>query len=126
MSVSSPPRDPAVAASLGFLKGLLGDYRPRDFGIRLWDGTSWEPESGATRFILRFNHPGAVRAIFLRPSSLSIGEAFVGGAFDIDGDLEAACYLADYLFTRRLGFVGRLRYLMKVLALPRGRDNSGA
>ncbi|MBN9118207.1 MAG: class I SAM-dependent methyltransferase [Planctomycetes bacterium] len=128
MDVPHEPADRDARVCLNFLRDLLAGYRPPEFRVRLWDGTTWQPDPAApVRFTLRFEHPGAVRNVFARPSSLSIGEAFVRGEFDVEGDFEAACALADYLFALRPGLFGRLRYLLRVRTLPRGRaDQAGA
>ena len=57
--------DRAVQAAQSFMKDLLGGYHPRDFAVRLWDGTTWQPEVAAPlRFTLVLNHPGALRRMF--------------------------------------------------------------
>ena len=90
----------ASSASAEFLETLLADYPQRDFQVRLWDGTTW----GAVqqpRFTLVLKHPGALRAMFSRPSELTLGEAYIYDDFDIEGDIEAALQLADYLLGQK-------------------------
>jgi len=58
-----------------FLDAFFRDYPKRDFQIRLWDGTIWGAQR-QPRFALVLKHPGAVRAMFLSPSELSVGEAY--------------------------------------------------
>jgi cyclopropane-fatty-acyl-phospholipid synthase len=48
-------------------------------------------------FTLVLKHAGALRAMFLSPSELTLGEAYIYDDFDIEGDIEAAFDLADYL-----------------------------
>jgi cyclopropane-fatty-acyl-phospholipid synthase len=79
-----------------FLDALLADYPGRDFQVRLWDGTSWGTEKQAL-FTLVLKHAGALRAMFLSPSELTLGEAYIYDDFDIEGDIEAAFDLADCL-----------------------------
>jgi len=79
-----------------FLDALLADYPRRDFQVRLWDGTTCGTER-QPRFTLVLKHPGALRAMFLSPSELALGEAYVDDDYDIEGDIEAAFDLADYL-----------------------------
>jgi len=81
------------------LETLLADYPRRDFQIRLWDGTAWGTEK-QPRFTLVLKHAGALRAMFLSPSELALGEAYIYDDFDIEGDIEAAFDLADYLLGR--------------------------
>jgi len=50
------------------------------FAVRLWEGTTWqaEPSSGEPpRFTLVLQHPGALRKMFLPPSELNLGEAYI-------------------------------------------------
>ena len=86
----------ATGVSAEFLEALLADYPKRDFQVRLWDGTTWGAET-QPRFTLVLKHPGALRAMFLSPSELALGEAYIDDDFDIEGDIEAAFELADYL-----------------------------
>src|SRR5947209_3012485 len=75
--------DRSVQTSLSLLQDLLGFVHPRDFAVRLWDGTTWEAEAGqAPRFTLVLQHPGALRKMFLPPSELNLGEAYIYTDFD--------------------------------------------
>ncbi len=82
--------------SVELLETLLADYPRRDFQIRLWDGTTWGMKK-QPRFVLVLKRPEALRAMFLSPSELKLGEAYIYDDFDIEGDLEAAFDLTDYL-----------------------------
>src|SRR5690606_22341800 len=62
---------------------------PRGFGIRLWDGTVL-PDSGASDPTLVLNSPHSLRRMFRLPIELSLGEAYLRGDFDLEGDLWAA------------------------------------
>ena len=79
-----------------FLESLLADCPRRDFQVRLWDGTTWGAER-QPRFTLVLKDPGVLRAMFLSPSDLTLGEAYIRDDFDIEGDIEAAFDFADYL-----------------------------
>lgn len=121
--VTESNADPIVSSGLAFLQDLLRECRPRDFAIRFWDGTVWTAEMGQhPRFTLKLNHPGALRKMFMRCSERSLGEAYVGGDFDIEGEIEHAFRLADFLLERRPGVVERLRYLLFLLTLPSMRN----
>ena len=89
-------RETPSLASAEFLETLLADYPRRDFQVRLWDGTTCGAEE-QPRFTLVLRHPGALRAMFLAPSELALGEAYINDDYDIEGDIEAAFDLADYL-----------------------------
>jgi cyclopropane-fatty-acyl-phospholipid synthase len=92
---------------------------PRSFAIRLWDGTALPASLGAAPFTLALNHPGALRRMFAPPIELSLGEAYIYGDFDIDGDIFAAVTLFDDLSARRFA-LGDLTALTRgLLALPK-------
>lgn len=78
------------------LGNLLSDYPKHNFQIRLWDGKTWGIKQ-APRFTLVLKHPGSLRAMFQSPSELTLGEAYIFDDFDIEGDIEDAFNLADYL-----------------------------
>ena len=83
--------DPVSKRTLSLLVEVLADCRPRDFAIRLWDGTGWEAETGQpTRFTLVLNHPGALRAMLSSLSDVGLAEAYIYQDIDIEGDLEQA------------------------------------
>ncbi|HDO35246.1 MAG TPA: class I SAM-dependent methyltransferase [Nitrospirae bacterium] len=125
MSMSSQQTavsDRTVQNSLSFLQRLLSGYHPRNFGVRLWDGTRWDAEPGQPqRFTLVLQHPGAVRKMFWPPSELAMGEAYIYDDFDIEGEIEAIFPLADYLVNgRHNGASPSLRNIWCLLKLPSG------
>jgi cyclopropane-fatty-acyl-phospholipid synthase len=108
-------RSRAARETLAFLDDVLGDYRPRDFGARLWDGTHWPAET-KPRFTIVLRQPWSVRSMFWPPKDNTLGEAYLRGDFDVEGDLVAALRLAAHLTStrRRVG----PRQLVRLLALP--------
>ncbi len=103
---SSPQVSP-IAISIDFLDHLFAGYTRHDFRVRFWDGSSWG-KAVAPRFTLVLKHPGALRAMFLSASELSLGEAYIYDDFDIEGDIEAAVELGDYLLALENGLVKNL------------------
>ena len=81
----SSPRQSPVQISIEFLDFLFARYPRRDFCVRFWDGSSWGRVQDP-RFTLVLNHPGALRAMFLNPSDLSVGEAYIARDYDIEGE----------------------------------------
>jgi cyclopropane-fatty-acyl-phospholipid synthase len=117
--VKSPLRDGASLRCTEFLDALLKDYRGRVFQVRLWDGTLWGAEVQPA-FTLVLKHPGTLHAMFSSPSELTLGEAYLHDEFDLDGDIEAAFDLADYLLVQQRS-VGETFDLNERLAkLPKG------
>lgn len=100
------------------LTRALAVYQPRRFAVRLWNGEIL-PADGEPRFTLVLNHPGALRNMFLPPTELSVGEAFLRGDFDLEGDFFAAFEL-EALF-RKIGWRQSLALARDLLALPRSQ-----
>jgi cyclopropane-fatty-acyl-phospholipid synthase len=111
--------DQSVQRSRALLQRLLGEYRPRDFAVRFWDGSQWEPDPGQPpRFTLVLQHPGTLRQMFWPFNSLALAEAYIYGDFDIEGDLVAFFRVLRYMRKQRWGWRDRLRLLRGLLALP--------
>lgn len=108
---------PAVRLSIRFLEELTADYRGQGFTVRLWDGTKWNTAHPG-RFTLALKHPGALKNMFLSPSELTMGEAFIYDDFDVEGDLEAAFEFADFLLAREYSVIDRLKLGGLLARLP--------
>ena len=115
----SEPGDQVVETSIAFLENLFSGCPQRDFRVRLWDGTNWG--SGHPRFTLVLNHPGALRAMFLSPSNLALGEAYIFRDFDIEGNIEAVFRVAEYLFEQDHQFSKKLLLRTTLGKLPTER-----
>jgi cyclopropane-fatty-acyl-phospholipid synthase len=112
--------DRAAAKALTIFQLLLQDYHPRDFAIAFWDGSVWPAESGPSRFTLMVRHPDTLRSILkVGANDLSVSEGFIDGDFDVEGDLEAAMPLANYLIGRRWPASTVLRVGGLLLRMPR-------
>jgi cyclopropane-fatty-acyl-phospholipid synthase len=120
-------KDSAVRASFDFLGEVLAGYGPRDFAVRAWEGTVWEPDAGQpARFTLVLQHPGAVRKMFWPPRPYTLGEAYIYDDIDIEGDIHAFFAVLSYLYEMRPGLRRRLHWLRRLFALPGGqRPRSG-
>jgi cyclopropane-fatty-acyl-phospholipid synthase len=95
------------------------EVRPRNFTVRLWDGSVLPPEPGRrSRFTLAIRTPAAFRTLFLSANELTLGEAFIHGEIDVEGELGFAFHLADHLVRHRPGVGERFRWARKLLALP--------
>ncbi len=114
--------DKAKEITLAVLHRLLSGYPSSAFAVRLWDGTVWPAEAGPPPpFTLVLNHPGALRCMFLPPSDLRLGEAYIYGDFDVEGDLIAAFRLAEHLWHLDLGAADWVWLGRQLLSLPNTR-----
>lgn len=113
------PQAKTVAKVTAVLEELLGDYHPRDFAVELWDGTRWDPDPGQfCRFTWRINHPGALRAALRSDRQVALGEAYIYGGFDIEGDILAIFPLAEYLDEKHFRTSEKVRLATLLLGLP--------
>jgi cyclopropane-fatty-acyl-phospholipid synthase len=121
------PPDSIVTRSVALLQDALEPCHPRDFAIRLWDGTMLDADPGRhRRFTLVLRHPGALSRMFWRANEVTLGEAYLHDDFDIEGDVSALFALADFLLQRPMSFGAKLRFAKTLLTLPSdGRPRVG-
>lgn len=105
------------------LAEILADYRRDDYTVRLWDGSHWYPlslrQTVNPSFTLVLNHPGSLRSMLERPSMLSVGEEYLSGSFDVEGDLISACDLGDHLLRLRLSSMQKMKLALQIRSLPK-------
>jgi cyclopropane-fatty-acyl-phospholipid synthase len=90
---------------------------PRAYKIRLWNGITM-PATGSAQFKIVLNHPAALRRMFTPPIELSLGEAFIYGDFDIEGNMLAAFTLFNVIFGRDLTLREVASLARELLLLP--------
>ena len=101
----------------GLLVDLLEQYHPRDFQIRLWDGIIRQTDSGVdSKFTLIIRNPSILRTMLWQADELSLAEAFISGELEVEGDLEAAIPLAEYLSHQTMTWENRLRLGFRLLS----------
>jgi cyclopropane-fatty-acyl-phospholipid synthase len=116
--------EPRSISPPGHLPAFGPENRP--FAVRYWTG-AYDPgdPSRGSRFTLVIRDPAALRRALLPPSELALGEAFVRGDLDVEGDLEAAGGLID-LLRANLSAPGRVASLAALLLrLPGARPQPG-
>lgn len=105
-----------VERSAALLKRIFSS--PRNFAVRLWDQGEL-PADTETVFSLVLNHPGALRRMFSPPMELSLGEAYIYGDFDIEGDFSAALGLIDTLTNRNFSLAEVTALVRDIRRLPK-------
>lgn len=114
---ASMPQDRQITVrTVQILRDLIG-CPSYEFGIRLWDGAVVAP-SGPPRFTLILTHPGALRRMLLPPTEVAVGDAFLRGDFDVDGDLEAAVEAAAHVISARRPLWAWVVLAARLLSLP--------
>ena len=115
-----------AALSLSFWREILADFHPRNFAVRLWNDTTLEAEEGQpTLFTFVLRHPGALRKMFLPANERTLGEAYIYDDFDVEGNLESAFALVEYLTRQNRGVGQNLKSLFQLLRLPSGSRARG-
>jgi cyclopropane-fatty-acyl-phospholipid synthase len=113
-----------VRISLHFLDKLFENCPRRDFQVRLWDGSMWGEER-EPRFTILLRHAGALHTMFRNATELSLGEAYLYDDFGVDGDLEAAFDLGDYLLGQTRGVSRSLELAEWLRRLPAPHHDHG-
>lgn len=122
VKLTTKATDQAVQVTLFFLQDIFSSLPPCDVAVRLWDGTTWRPESqsgGPARCTLVLQHPGALRKMFMPPNDLTLGEAYIYNDFDIEGEIEVLLPMVEYTLEGRWGKLEQLRYGKYLLSLPK-------
>jgi cyclopropane-fatty-acyl-phospholipid synthase len=121
--VATPHRPSQITISI---LGELFRTCPRpEFSVRLWNGTTWRLDPGLPcRHTLVLTHPGALRTMLDPPSELNMAESYIFGDIDIEGSIEDACSLAEYLQNLEWKVPEKLRLALRLHALPKNGHGS--
>jgi cyclopropane-fatty-acyl-phospholipid synthase len=115
----SPLVDINFQNSAAFLEELFAGAEPQRFAVRFWNGCIWPASADSSpQFTIILNHPGALHRMFASPTELSLGEAYIYGDFDVEGDLESAVQLGNWLIAAHRGTRERLRLRAFLARLP--------
>jgi cyclopropane-fatty-acyl-phospholipid synthase len=118
-----PVTDTQTQLTRQILSEIFGGFDREDYGVRLWDGSIWQPPSSIDRlhpsFMMVLNHPGSLRTMFGNPSPVNLGEAFLSGSFDIEGDLFSACELGDHLMRLQPSLRKKIKLALQIHSLPK-------
>jgi cyclopropane-fatty-acyl-phospholipid synthase len=80
---------------------LFEGYEGPAFGIRLWDGWLWFSSDGERPVCtIVVENPQALRSLVDEPNEITLGEAFINGDLDIEGDFFSVFSIAEYIFNR--------------------------
>ncbi len=80
---------------------LFEGYEGPAFGIRLWDGWLWFSSDGERPVCtIVVENPHALRSLVDEPNEITLGEAFINGDLDIEGDIFSVFSIAEHIFNR--------------------------
>ncbi|MCG3209696.1 MAG: putative fatty acid methyltransferase [Anaerolineae bacterium] len=111
--ISLTTADAGVEATVSLLNSLFPP--PRPFAVRLWDGTELSVRANAC---LVLKNPGALRHMLTPPIELSLGEAFIYGDFDIEGDISSVFPALDAVYGRSFSLFDVVGLARQTLSLP--------
>src|SRR5438876_3492110 len=103
--------------TLRVLSEIFSDCALEKVGLRLWDGTAW-PDERPRAAVLALKHPGALGQMFLPGTEVGLAEAYLDNDFDIEGDIEAAFEIADFLLGRLDDWKKKVKLAGLLVALP--------
>ena len=92
-------------------------------GVRLWDGSTW-PDDQPRAAILALKHSAALGRMFLPATEVGLAEAYLRDDFDIEGDIEAAFEVGDFLLNHLGDWKKKLKIAGLLVALPSGERRS--
>jgi cyclopropane-fatty-acyl-phospholipid synthase len=98
-----------------------------DVGVRLWNGRLW-PDSRPRDAILVLNHPGALSQMLLPGTEVGLAEAYLHDDFDVEGNIEAAFEIGDFLLAHLGDWKTKLKIGGLLVTLPKrdGRSTMGS
>src|SRR6266568_3076611 len=99
------------------LSEIFADCSLDKVGVRLWDGTAW-PDQRPRPAMLALKHSGALGRMFLPGTEVGLAEAYLRDDFDIEGDIEAAFEIADFLLERLGDWKKKLKLGGRLITLP--------
>jgi cyclopropane-fatty-acyl-phospholipid synthase len=99
------------------LTEIFAGCRLDNLGVRLWDGTAW-PDEQPRAAVLALKHRGSLARMFLPGTEVGLAEAYLHDDFDIEGDIEAAFEIADFLLANLGGWKKKLKLAGLLIALP--------
>ena len=108
--------EPVIERSKALLEKIFPT--PRNFTIRLWNEDEL-PADLDSAFTLVLHNPGTLRRMFFPPIELALGEAYIYGDFDIEGDFFAAFGLIDALSSRNFSPTEVAKLIKEVQGMPK-------
>ena len=105
------------------LSEIFAGCRLEKVGFRLWDDSAW-PDDRLCSATLVLKHPGALGCMFLPGTEVGLAEAYLRNDFDIEGNIEAAFEVGDFLLSCLDDWKKKLKLGNLLIRLPEGDGRS--
>jgi cyclopropane-fatty-acyl-phospholipid synthase len=93
----------------------------KDFAVRVGDMLEWRPpDAEPPKYTFVIAQPHLLRRVFLQPTELSLGEAYIHGELDLEGSLVDAFGLVDDILGRPRTIKEQMVLAARLMALPSG------
>jgi cyclopropane-fatty-acyl-phospholipid synthase len=124
---TADPRSDAIAKELTLkvLDGIAAGRPLEKVAVRLWDGTLW-PDAAPRAATVVLTRPSALKEMLLDGTEAGVGEAYIHGAFNIEGWMEAAFEFGDRIIEQTEGWSKKLKLGYLLLRLPDSPQAPGA
>lgn len=117
--------DIAKELTLKILESIAHGRVLRRVKLRLWDGSHW-PDSHPTDATIVLTRPSSLKEMLSAGTEAGVGEAYIHGAFNVEGDMEAAFELGDLIIEETEGWSKKLKLGHLLHRLPDFDQPSGA
>src|SRR6266576_1279658 len=104
------------------LSEIFADCTLDKVTVRLWDNSAW-PDDRPRLARLVLKHPGAAKRMFSPGTEVGLAEAYLRNDFDIEGDIEAAFEVGDFLLSRLGDWKKKLKLGGLLIRIP-GNDGT--
>ncbi len=93
--------DSVQAQNAATFAAAFEGYGGPAFAIRLWDGSRWSSSTNARpACTILLENPSALASLVVEPNEIGLGEAFIHGDLDVEGDIFSVFSIAEHLLNR--------------------------
>jgi cyclopropane-fatty-acyl-phospholipid synthase len=124
-AIHSVAGDLAKQIASTLFEEIAEERKSRDFSVRFWDGSDLKL-CAHPKFTIVIQNPSVLRSLMDSPNELALGESYIHGDLDIEGDLEEALRFAGLLMAHKprtisQGLFGKLTGVLSKIA-PTAQD----